>query len=601
MKSKLSTSASKITDRKKSPLISKPSESVKLQKRYDKLQTDQYTIERSRDRYFGLYDTAPVGLIIINNKGLINEGNMAAASMLGVKQSSLISRPKLFSKYIFKDDLEVYLNHHKQLFESSTPLICEVRIKGSDKCPTWIRLDSAVVYGECGEPAIHAVMIDITRRKTTEELLKKTQAQYHLLAENTSDMIWIYNMEKDIFEYVSLSFERLTGYRVDEIIHQGLSILMKPDSLMKYKATLKKMIVRLKQEQIEYYTDIIKFSCKDGTTLWTEVNTKFLYNKITGHLDLVGVTRDITERKIAEDKLFESQERYKLVVTGVNDYLYTVKVKKGKVVETIHHEGCFAVTGYTPEELYADPGLWIEMVFPEERKMVIDNFSKILKGKNCPPVEHRITCHDGTVRWISNSAITKHDPDGKLISYEGVIKDITERKNLESELRMQAHTDPLTGISNRRYFNECAEIELRRNLRYPGESVFLMLDIDHFKNINDKFGHAMGDLALKIMVKTCQEILRITDIIGRVGGEEFAILLVRTGLKEGLQIAERLRKNIEDIELTGDAETRIPLTVSIGATMHRSVKEALPALMDRSDQALYRAKNSGRNRVIAIE
>jgi diguanylate cyclase (GGDEF)-like protein len=128
-----------------------------------------------------------------------------------------------------------------------------------------------------------------------------------------------------------------------------------------------------------------------------------------------------------------------------------------------------------------------------------------------------------------------------------------------------------------------------------------MLDIDHFKNINDTFGHAMGDVALQKMVKTCQEILRITDIIGRVGGEEFAILLVRTDIKEGLLIAERLRKGIEDIEIIAEPETRIPLTVSIGVTRHRSVNETLPELMDRSDQALYQAKETGRNRIIAIE
>lgn len=581
------------------PDITDSSDIGELKKHFNDLRIRQAELEISCDRYFELYDLAPVGFLTITEDGIITEVNRAAAVLLGLKQDKLVN--KAFSRFIVKDDQEICLTHHKELLETKKPQTCEIRIITADSAPLWIRLDSVVVHSDSGGSLSHAVMIDITSRKKVEELYQKTEAQYHLLAENTSDMIWIYNMEEDIFEYVSQSFERLTGYTVDEITHQGLPILMKPDSLMKYKETLQKMIVRLKQEQMEYYTDIIKFSCKDGTSLWVEVNTKFLYNRITDHLDLVGVTRDITERKITEDKLFESEERYKRIVTGVTDYLYTVKVKNGEAVETIHHEGCFAVTGYTPEEFKANPDLWIDMVLPEEREMIMDRFSRILKGINLPPAEYRIKCKDGTIRWISNSAITKYDPKGRLVSYDGVIKDITERKNLEFELKIQAHTDPLTGISNRRYFNECAETELRRNLRYPGESVFLMLDIDHFKNINDTFGHAAGDAALKKLVLTCQETLRITDIIGRVGGEEFAILLVRTGLKEGLQIAERLRLNIEKIELAAEDGTRIPLTVSIGATMHRSAKEKISELMDRSDQALYQAKNSGRNRVISIE
>jgi diguanylate cyclase (GGDEF)-like protein/PAS domain S-box-containing protein len=599
MKNTAGTNISKTPRSYDFPVITDSSDIDELKKLFNEMRVHQIELENSYNRYFELYDLAPVGFVTISENGIINEGNRASALLLGIDQNRLTG--KEFIRFVIKEDREIYLLHHKQLFETKTPRTCELRITGTDSTPTWIRFDSVAVHSSSGESVGHTVMIDITMRKKVEEMYLKTDAQYHLLAENTSDMIWIYNMEDDVFEYVSLSFERLTGYTVDEIMHQGLSILMTPDSLMKYKSTLQKMIVRLKQEQMEYYTDIIKFSCRDGTSLWVEVNTKFLYNRITGHLELVGVTRDITERKIAEEKLFESQERYKRIVTGVTDYLYTVKVENGKAVETIHHEGCFAITGYTPEEFKANPGLWIEMVFPEEREMITERFSQILKGKNLPPAEHRINCKDGTVRWISNSAITKCDQGGMLTSYEGVIKDITERKNLENELRLQAHTDPLTGISNRRHFNERVETELRRNLRYPGESVFLMLDIDHFKNINDTFGHAMGDVALQKMVKTCQEILRITDIIGRVGGEEFAILLVRTDIKEGLLIAERLRKGIEDTEIIAEPATRIPLTVSIGVTRHRSVNETLPELMDRSDQALYQAKETGRNRIISIE
>jgi len=150
---------------------------------------------------------------------------------------------------------------------------------------------------------------------------------------------------------------------------------------------------------------------------------------------LFSIIHDITERQLVEDALKESEERYKRIASQLTDYLYTVKVKNGKAVETIHNEACQVITGYSSKEFLEDPHLWIKMVVPEEREIVATRFSKILEGKDLPPFEHRIIRKDGEIRWISDAAIPKYDSDGKLISYEGVIKDITERRKAEEDLR----------------------------------------------------------------------------------------------------------------------------------------------------------------------
>jgi len=140
---------------------------------------------------------------------------------------------------------------------------------------------------------------------------------------------------------------------------------------------------------------------------------------------------DITDRILAEKALRESEERYKRITDGLTDYLYTVIVKDGKAIETIHSEACFTITGYSSVEFAKDPYLWINMVVPEEREKVADGFLKILEGKDLPSIEHQIIHKNGKIRWISDTLIPKYNLNGKLISYDGVIKDITERKQTE--------------------------------------------------------------------------------------------------------------------------------------------------------------------------
>ncbi len=147
------------------------------------------------------------------------------------------------------------------------------------------------------------------------------------------------------------------------------------------------------------------------------------------------VTR-IIEQGIFEQKLIESEERYKRITEGITDYLYTVKVENGKAVETIHNSGCLPVTGYTSFEFEQDPYLWINMVVPEERNLIAHRFSEILKGKNLQnTIEHRIICKDGKIKWVSDTTIPKHGENGQIEWYDGVIKDITERMLVEKALK----------------------------------------------------------------------------------------------------------------------------------------------------------------------
>lgn len=171
----------------------------------------------------------------------------------------------------------------------------------------------------------------------------------------------------------------------------------------------------------------------------------------------------------------------------------------------------------------------------------------------------------------------------------------------EAALRNMAFHDPLTQALNRRAFTHAVEKELQRMQRASGCTALPMLDVDHFKSINDRFGHDVGDQVLQTLVQTLQQQLREIDLLGRLGGEEFAVLLPLTNLDGAVQLAERLRAAVADITLPlpAAAPDGIRFTISVGVTLLQtaSTHESIDTALKRTDQAMYQAKTAGRNRV----
>lgn len=190
------------------------------------------------------------------------------------------------------------------------------------------------------------------------------------------------------------------------------------------------------------------------------------------------------------------------------------------------------------------------------------------------------------------------DENGAITHFVGIKLDISERKRLEAELWEMATTDALTGLFNRRHFMARLTEELARLQRLERHHVsVLMLDIDHFKCVNDTYGHAVGDEMLKHVATLIHHELRRIDTIGRLGGEEFSIFLSGTGLASAVIFADRLRQKIADMPLRIDDGRTVSVTVSIGISAMEATDAQADAVLIRADHALYRAKASGRNRV----
>jgi diguanylate cyclase (GGDEF)-like protein/PAS domain S-box-containing protein len=179
--------------------------------------------------------------------------------------------------------------------------------------------------------------------------------------------------------------------------------------------------------------------------------------------------------------------------------------------------------------------------------------------------------------------------------FVAIVRDITPRKELENELRILSEYDSLTGILNRRKIEELVNQEMSRALRYDRKLSILLLDIDHFKKVNDNYGHDTGDLALKHLVGVCLDNLRKVDYMGRWGGEEFVVILPEVG-SEGISlVADKLRKAVEKTPLIIDGTREVPLTISIGGTIYDKSKKTWEIFFKQVDNALYQAKSSGRN------
>ena len=162
----------------------------------------------------------------------------------------------------------------------------------------------------------------------------------------------------------------------------------------------------------------------------------------------VHVARDITEIRRAEQALRESEERYRRITEAVTDYIFTVRVEDGQPVQTIHGPACVAVTGYGPEEFAADLGLWIRMVPEDDRAAVVEHASAVLSGQEVEPLEHRIVRKDGIERWVRNTAVPHRDGEGQLLSYDGLIRDITVLRQAEQERQalLRLHESTLSTI-----------------------------------------------------------------------------------------------------------------------------------------------------------
>lgn len=312
-------------------------------------------------------------------------------------------------------------------------------------------------------------------------------------------------------------------------------------------------------------------------------------------IGLSGISTDITERKLLERQLQKQRQLLDTVLNNIDAYVYMKDSERhflyvnNKVAELF---------GHVPQEII---GKLDSEVIPQEIADQFWELDKLVFDTKAPHTGEEIfTQNDGSISyyWSKKVPITWLDNQRALIGFS---TDITELYLLREKLRKQAQTDALTGVNNRRRFFELAQKEFKRSLRYATPLTVMMIDIDHFKSVNDTYGHQIGDRTLKKIASIIKRSLRSSDAMGRIGGEEFAVFLPQTQGSDGARFAERLRAKIAQAPLPVASQHTLALSVSIGVSELMPGDEKFQQLLHRADQGLYLAKSGGRNRVKFVD
>lgn len=329
-------------------------------------------------------------------------------------------------------------------------------------------------------------------------------------------------------------------------------------------------------------------------TLWVEGRST-PEARDDGTIVWYGVLVDISDQVRVEESLRESETRFRQLAASVNEVFWLRDDSAILYVNPAYER----IWGRSQEELYRDPAAMLEAVYPEDREQVEALFLAGGLKQRDSDTTFRILRPDGELRWIHAHCYPVEDSEGRDTRVAGTAVDVTDLKQTQlelersnAELEREALYDRLTGVSNRRYFEDVLEREMRRVDRHGRSFVLVMFDLDHFKQVNDTFGHNVGDEVLKGVTDRVASRLRDSDVLGRWGGEEFMVLLPATDATSGAEVAETLRARV--------AETPFPeagaVTISLGVAEYRG-DEPRKELVRRADEALYRAKGAGRNRV----
>jgi diguanylate cyclase (GGDEF)-like protein/PAS domain S-box-containing protein len=436
------------------------------------------------------------------------------------------------------------------------------------------------------------VLTALTDRVKT---LEQSAELMTLALDGSGTGVWDRNVATGEIHY-SPAWKAMLGYAPHELSNriEDAYLRLHPGDLADVRAAMQAHF----ESRSDSYAVEHRIRCKDGSYKWICSRGKVVERDSNGcALRMVGTTTDITALRKTTEQLQQSVELVTNLTDEVPGFVFQCRrMDDGRVFYSYASDGIRDIYELTPPQV-ATTGESIDaLIDPRDLARYRQSLAQAAASLSPWHLEFRVQLPRQGLRWRQGDARPQRLPDGSTL-WHGFITDVTARKQIEDELQQLATIDFLTQLPNRRHFMKESEAELERIRSADNDvSAVVMFDLDHFKALNDRWGHAVGDLALAHFAMLLRAEMRAGDIVGRLGGEEFAMVLPNTDVDAAINLARRVQQRALRTPLI-HADARIELSVSIGIDTMRSTDTGIHQPLSRGDKALYRAKELGRNRV----
>jgi diguanylate cyclase (GGDEF)-like protein/PAS domain S-box-containing protein len=426
---------------------------------------------------------------------------------------------------------------------------------------------------------------DITEYKEQEKRLKKTRAKLSAIITTIPDLLWVKDVE-GVYMMCNPAFERFFGASSEEIIgktdYDFISREQADFFRRKDAEAFAAGEMRINEEEIVF--------AQTGEYALLETRKMPVYSG-DEFMGVLGVGRDITERKRLETALIQNQK-------WLNEAQKIAKVGSWELefpeLKLTWSEEIYRIFELDPNAFHPSYEYFLNLIHPDDRDHVDAVFAESLKHKTPYDLVHRLLMSEGRIKYVHERGETLYDEEGNPIRSIGTVQDITKQKIVEKKIEHLAHHDPLTGLPNRALSKARAEQIIAYAKRSNTKAAFLFIDLDGFKAINDTLGHSAGDAMLKTIATRLKACVRESDIISRLGGDEF--LLILSELKDESVIASTTQKILSELEKSFEINDHIlSLSGSIGIALYPDHGETFEVLLQSADTAMYKAKESGKN------
>ncbi|AFY61041.1 PAS domain-containing protein [Synechococcus sp. PCC 6312] len=496
---------------------------------------------------------------------------------------------------IYPDDQAKVQAAIQATLEHDAPFNVEFRMIPPNGKIVWIADLGALQRDETGRPLqVSGIMIDITERKQTQLALEESEERLRLALSSTGTSWWDWDILNNVIRW-SDNFYAMVGRKPEDCLSQveGFLSFVHPDDREQVHHAIQASLEHDTPYRVEF-----RFLHPDGAIYWVMAKGIVQRDETGRPMRMSGINLDINERKEMEEALQKSEERLRIALESTSTSWWERDLMTN--ISTWSENTDYAL-GYSPDSYPKNQDTFINLLHPEDRDRVVAGVEQAIATGIPYQGEFRLVRADGGVVWIMGTGHVEYDDSGQPIRMSGLNVNITPLKEAQQELERLTQIDGLTGVYNRRYFDQVLAQEWQVACREGDCLALLMLDIDYFKNYNDALGHQAGDSCLIQVAQTLQRsIHRSSDLVARYGGEEFVLILPRTDLSGAVVIAQRIQDLISAQGLPHPTSAiSQQLTVSIGIQCGIPRPGQPPQTwLKAADDALYLAKEKGRNQYV---